>query len=350
MTTRRNILVAGASLATARVLAEQPSDWDLTSAERAGLRAAEVEDTLRDGESVPGLRALLVARHGALVAERYYDGPTADSLQAINSATKSVCSLLVGLALRDGRLRSLDDAVAQLIPESLAEVPTSAAAGVTLRQILSGRTGLARNWRRWRELENAQPLVRYALSQPGEPAAGSTAWTYNDAMVSLIAPILRRAEGADLADLASRQLFGPMNIESHVWEPDGDGNSLAAAGLMLRARDLLKFAAMMADGGRWQGVQVVPQPWVAASLRPYVPVPWRFDPISEVGYGFLWFTGRLHGHQVAWAWGYGAQVSLLVPDLGLAVATATSPQPPDLAAKQAKAVLALVGRMVKAAT
>jgi len=353
MTTRRNILVAGASLATARVFAQAQNDWNLSSAERAGLRAAEVENTLRDGESVPGLRALLVARHGALVAERYYDGPTADSLQAINSVTKSVCSLLVGLALRDGRLKSLDDTVAQLIPESLAEVPTSAAAGVTLRQILCGRTGFAIDLkeveRRLLELKNAQPLVRYALRQPGELVVGTTAWTYNNTMVSLIAPILRRAEGADLADLASRQLFGPMNIESHVWEPDGDGNSLASGGLMLRARDLLKFAAMMADGGRWLGVQVVPRPWVAASLRPYGPATWRFDPISEVGYGFLWFTGRLHGHQVAWAWGYGGQVSLLVPDLGLAVATATSPRPPDLA-KQAKAVLALVGRMVKAAT
>jgi CubicO group peptidase (beta-lactamase class C family) len=241
--------------------------------------------------------------------------------------------------------------VAQLIPESLAEVPTSAAAGVTLRQILCGRTGFAIDLeeKRYVELINAQPLVRYALRQPGELVVGTMAWTYNNTMVSLIAPILRRAEGADLADLASRQLFGPMNIESHVWEPDRDGNSLAAAGLMLRARDLLKFAAMMADGGRWLGVQVVPRPWVAASLRPYVPVTWRFDPISDVGYGFLWFTGRLHGHQVAWAWGYGGQVSLLVPDVGLAVATATSPRPPDLA-KQAKAVLALVGRMVKAAT
>src|SRR5262245_2747580 len=129
MTTRRNTLVAGVSLATARVFAQAQNDWSSNSAERAGLRAAEVEDTLRDGESVPGLRALLVARHGALVAERYYDGAAVDSLQAINSVTKSVCSLLVGLALRDGRLKSLDDTMAQLIPESLAEVPTSAVAG-----------------------------------------------------------------------------------------------------------------------------------------------------------------------------------------------------------------------------
>jgi CubicO group peptidase (beta-lactamase class C family) len=349
VTTRRNILMAGTSLAAAHVLAGEQGDWDSRSAESVGLRASAVADALHAGESLPGLRALLVARHGALVAERYYGGATADSLQAINSATKSVCSLLVGLALRDGRLKSLDDTVAQLIPESVGEVPTSAAADVTLRQILSGRTGLARDWRRWRDVKNAQPLVRYALSQPGEKTVGSTAWTYNDAMVSLIAPILRRAQGADLADLATLQLFGPMNIESHVWERDRDDNSLAPAGLMLRARDLLKFAAMMVDGGRWRGVQVVPQSWVVESLKPIGPATWRIEPVSEVGYGFLWFTGRLHGHQVAWAWGYGAQLSLLVPDLGLAVATAaTSPSPSELV-KHNNDVMTLVGRMVEAA-
>jgi CubicO group peptidase (beta-lactamase class C family) len=124
---------------------------------------------------------------------------------------------------------------------------------------------------------------------------------------------------------------------------------LAPAGLMLRARDLLKFAAMMVDGGRWRGVQVVPQSWVVESLKPIGPATWRIEPVSEVGYGFLWFTGRLHGHQVAWAWGYGAQLSLLVPDLGLAVATAaTSPSPSELV-KHNNDVMTLVGRMVEAA-
>jgi CubicO group peptidase (beta-lactamase class C family) len=351
VTTRRNVLVAGVSLAAARVLAEQQGDWDSTSAGSAGLRASAVEDTLRAGESVPGLRALLVARRGVLVAERYYGGATAESLLALNSATKSICSLLVGLALSEGRLKSLDDTVAQLIPESLAEVPTSPAAGITLRQILSGRTGFDRDWRRWREIEKAQPLVPYVLSRPGEPTAEPNAWTYNDAMVSLIAPILRRAQGVDLADLATRQLFRPLNIERHVWDRDEDGNYRTPRGLVLRPRDLLKFAAMMANGGRWRGVQVVPESWVAESLKPLGPSTWRTGPVSDVGYGLLWFTGRLHGHQVAWAWGYAAQFSLLVPELGLAVASAAASKGlsiPD-AGKQASAVMTLVGRMVESA-
>lgn len=352
MATRRSVLAAGAGLAAVGVSAQQQSDWELKRPDDAGLRAALVGDTLRAGESVPGLRALLVARHGALVAERYYGGTTVDSLRFINSATKSVCSLLVGLALSDGRLKSLDDTVAQLIPEAIAAVPKSLAADTTLRQILTGRTGFDRDWKTWPEIEKAKPMVPYALSHLGEPTASATGWSYNDAMVALIAPILRRAQGVDLGELATRQLFRPMNIERYEWDRDEDGNCWSNRGLVLRPRDLLKFAVMMIDRGRWRGTQVVPESWVAESLTTEGPSTWRTGPLTDVGYGLLWFTGRLHGYRVAWAWGFASQFCLLAPDLGLAVATAATTREwlktydPRT---QNNAVMTLVGRMIEAA-
>ncbi len=314
------------------------------------MRADAVADTLKDGEAVPGLRALLVARRGVLVAERYYAGATVESLQPINSATKSVCSMLVGLALRDSRVKSLDDTVAKLIPDAIAEVPDSPAASVTLRRILSGRSGLAFDPMHFGQLAGAKPLVRYALSRPAV-AVAPPGWSYNDAMVSLIAPILERAQGgADLSVLAARQLFDPMGIERFEWRRDRDGNPLAPAGLALRTRDLLKLAILMADGGRWQGTQVLPESWVSESLEPQGPATWRAGAVTDVGYGLLWFTGRLHGQRVAWAWGYGGQFALLAPELKLAVATAATSPPPAALKEQTDAVMTLVGRMVEAAT
>jgi CubicO group peptidase (beta-lactamase class C family) len=348
MTTRRSIVLAGASLAAGPALGVATSDWDSGAPDSQGLRAGAVTDTLQAGEALRGLRAVLVARRGVLVAERNYAGATAESLQAINSATKSVCSLLIGLALRDGRLRSLDDTVAQLIPDAVAEVPDLSAASVTLRQILAGQTGLAFDPMLYRQLAASKPLVRYALSRPVVPV-GPPGWSYNDAMVSLIAPILQRAQGADLSVLAARQLFDPMDIERHQWERDRDGNPLAPGGLALRTRDLLKFAALMADDGRWRGTQVLPEAWVTESLTPQGPATWRAGPVVDVGYGLLWFTGRLHGQRVAWAWGYGGQFSLLAPELKLAVATAATSPPPSALREQTDAIMTLVARMVEAA-
>lgn len=348
MTTRRTFVISSASLGSGLALGNTATDWETAPPETKGLRASVVAEVLTSGESVPGLRAVALARGGALVAERYYAGTHTDTLHPINSATKSVCSMLVGLALRDGRLKSLDATVAQLIPEAVAEVPDSPAGPVTLRQILSGRSGLAFDPMRFRQLAGARPMVRYALSQPAIPV-GPPGWSYNDALVALLAPILERAQGADQSTLAARQLFDPLGIERFQWRRDRDGNPLAPAGLALRTRDLLKLAALMAGNGNWRTTQVLPGSWVKESLAPQGPATWRAGPVDDVGYGLLWFTGKLHGRRVAWAWGYGGQFALLAPELQLAVATAATSPPPSELRSQTDAVMMLVGRLLEAA-
>ena len=348
MTTSRRTFLLAAALASRPALSADRADWTTAATDAHGLDARAVADTLQAGAELPGLRALVCARHGVIVAERYYRGAEANALQPINSATKSICSMLVGLALRDGRLK-IDDTVAQLLPDAVADVADSPAASVTLRQILTGRTGLAYDPMRYAELIAARSLLRHVLTRPAEPAP-PPGWSYNDAMVSLIAPILARAQGADLAALAARDLFAPLGIDRVDWRRDRDGNPLAPGGLALRPRDLLKLAGLMADGGRWGGMSVLPDAWVADSLAPKGPATWRVPPITDIGYGLLWFTGRLHGQRVAWAWGYGAQFALLAPDLKLVVATAATSPPPAALPAQNAAVMTLVGRLVQAAT
>ena len=348
MIRRRDFLMSGASLAAGQALGIEAADWDVGPPQSTGMRAGEVADALNAGESLPGLRALLVSHRGVLVAERYYAGAGPENLQPINSATKSVCSMLVGQALRDGRIKSLDETVSQLMPDAVDEVPDSPARSVSLRQVLSGRSGLFFDPMQFRELAGAKPLVRYALSRPAIPVA-PPGWSYNDTLVALIAPILARAQGADLASLASRDLFDPMGIKRFEWRRDRDGNSFAPFGLAMRPRDLLKLPAFMIEGGRWKGRQVLPESWVLQSLTPQGPATWRAGSVADVGYGFLWFTGRLHGQRVAWAWGYGGQFALLAPDLKLAVATAATSPPPSALRQQTDAVMSLVEGMVLAA-
>ncbi len=348
MTTRRVFLVSCTSLASGRAVGSTAPDWETAAPQTQGLRAGVLADALKLGESLPGLRAAVVARGGAVVAERYYAGSSVDTLHPINSATKSVCSMLVGLALHDGRLKSLDETVAQLLPEALADVPDSPAWPVTLRQILSGRSGLAFDPMRFPQLAGANQLVRYALSRPAVPV-GPPGWSYNDALVALVAPILARAQGADLSTLAARQLFEPLGIERFEWRRDRDGNPLAPAGLALRTRDLLKLAALMGGNGRWRTAQVLPASWVGESLSPKGAATWRAGPVEDIGYGLLWFTGKLHGHRVAWAWGYGGQFALLAPELQLAVGTAATSPPPNELREQTDAVMTLVGRLLQAA-
>ncbi|RZL88877.1 MAG: class A beta-lactamase-related serine hydrolase [Variovorax sp.] len=361
MSSRRDLMLAGTALllgsgcAGTRVLPVAgtvagvvAAEWDIAAPERQGIDAAALAGVLRDGAQLPALRAMVVVRNGTLVGERYYNGASTDDLLPVNSVTKSVCAMLVGQALQQDRLAGLDATVGQLLPEAAAQVPGSAVAAVSLRQILTGRTGLASDWDRQSvALASAPDPLPLVMALPTDPAAAG-AWRYNNAAVGLLSPILARAHGRDLAEVAARDLFGPLGIERYAWSRDRAGRPTAHAGLRLRPRDVARLAWTMADGGRWRGSQVVPSAWVAECMRPAGPAGWRVAPVSDVGYGYLWFTGQLHGRRVAWGWGYGAQYALVVPELRLVVTTAaTSPRIEDLQA-QNNAVMALVARVVNA--
>jgi CubicO group peptidase (beta-lactamase class C family) len=342
---RRALLAGASSVLLAAPFARAASWPDAIAESLPGLN-----DALASGAQVAALRAVAVARSGQLIAEQFYNGATAGSLWRINSATKSVCSVLVGIALAQGKLRDLSQTVGELLPEAAAANPGSAVIGVTLRQVLTGTTGLAYDWStQTRALAVAPDPVRFAFALPRDTApAGS--WSYNDAAVGLLAPILERAHGLPLADIARRDLGGPLGIEQVDWSRDRTGRPIAYGGMRLQTRDLLKLAWMMADGGRWQGKQLVPADWVTESTRPQVAGAWPNPPIEErSGYGHLWFTGRYKGVPVAWAWGYGAQFALLAPSLKLAVATAAAEPPPQQLPGQNRAVAAVVARILDAA-
>ena len=357
MNPRRRLVLTGAGAVlgagVSRVQAAEadgavPVDWPTAPPESQGLSPGAVAEVLRDGAGVPGLRSLLVARNGVLVGESYFGGASANDLLAINSVTKSVSSMLVGLALQKGAITGLDDTVARLVPDAASKLPASAWSELTLAQILGGRTGLGFALTRGRDLINAPDLAKFVLGLPAEVTVPA-GWSYNDAAVALIAPILARAQGADLAALAARDLFAPLGIARFNWVRDRQGHALAFGGLALRTRDLLKLTVLMLDGGRWRGASVLPAAWVAESTQTRGPATWQVEPVGNIGYGRLWFTGTLHGRQVVWGWGYGGQFALWVPELRLAVATAATSPPFPALKGQTDAVMTLIGRVLRAA-
>lgn len=336
---RRRVLLGGlSSLALGAAAQNQGASPDALAA------------ALSSGAEVPALRSLLVARDGVLIGERYYGGAQADQLLPINSATKSVCSILVGQALDQQKLRSLTQTVGELLPEQAQKQPDAPANRLTLGQILTGTTGLAYDFPDLPALLGAPDPVQHVLGlkNDGRPAGQ---WSYNDAAVSLVAAILERAQGLALPELARRDLFEPLGIESSTWQKDRSGHAMAYMGLSLKPRDFLKILSVMAQPGpsSQAGARpIVSREWVAESTRRHVASTWDVAPVSDTGYGYLWFTGTLQGHAVYWAWGYGGQFGLCIPALKLAIATAATNPPPQALRAQTAAVMAVVARVVQA--
>ncbi len=311
------------------------------------MAPAALQKALDAGADIPALRTVLVARHGLLVAEHYYAGAQASDLVPINSITKVVGSMLVGQALQQGKIQDLSQTVGQLLPDVAARYPASLALPVTLGQILTGTSGLAYSLAQVRDLVRAPDPVAYVMALPGDgKPAGS--WSYNDAAVSLLTPILERAQGMTVEDLVRRDLFTPLGIREFAGRRDASGRAMAYMGLRMHPRDVLKLATMVCQDGTWNQTRVLAQAWVADSTRSHVVPDWRIRSITDTGFGYLWFTGTIGGQRVAWAWGYGGQFALIVPALDLAVVTfATDPVPAQLGA-QTNAVMAVIAWVIAA--
>ena len=238
-----------------------------------------------------GVTSVLVARHGALVIERYY-GIRPGDRWPVFSVTKTVVSALVGIALAEGWLRTVDESVSEVIPQADRRI--------RIRDLLSMTAGYGR------EL-NFGPTDATALA--GRPLVNPPGQTflYDSGSFDLLAEILFRITGTTAADYARRRLFGPMGVRGIRW-PGSHGGS----GLLLRPRELLAFGQMYLDGGWWKGRRVVPAAWVRTSTRAHVTVP--SDQGVAGGYGYGWWV-EAHRPRYFAAHGYLGQVLAVFPGL-----------------------------------
>jgi CubicO group peptidase (beta-lactamase class C family) len=281
--------------------------------DRAGLERAAAELAEH-----PEALALLVERDGAVVLEQYYHGAKPDGYYDVRSVTKSVVSVLYGIALGEGRLPSLDLTVGEALG---AELPglNPPAAGITARQLLAMTSGLP-----WKELnseeQDYEPFIaspdplRWILARPLEAPPG-TCWNYNTGACHILSAMLTKAVGMSARDYAQSRLFGPLDEKIGGWETDPRGYNYGGHGICLTPRGLLKLGRLMLDGGAWRGRRIVPAAWVEESTGPFHatgrPMGWGS------GYGYLWWTDDGERTPPAgpffFATGYGGQFIVCSP-------------------------------------
>ncbi len=277
--------------------------------------AAELTRVLDEASALTPLRTVIVARNGSVVAERGYRGHAASESTNIKSASKSIVSALVGIAIDKGLLEGVDQPIAPILQSDLPADPDPRLARVTIGHLLSMQAGLERmsgaNYGRWVSSRN---WVRTALAapfvaEPGGPMLYSTASTH------LLSAILTKVGGASTLALA-RDWLGPLEgFRIGAWERDPQGIYLGGNQMAMSARSLLAFGELYRNGGRTpEGEQLIPEGWIRQSWQSRTNS--RF---SNDGYGYGWFERVIGGRTVHFAWGYGGQMLYIVPDLGLTV-------------------------------
>lgn len=313
--------------------------WSLSTPADVGIDAGRVcsLDKLIAQWPDANIHAVVVVRHGKLVMERYYTGTdqrwgaplgkvdyAADVKHDLRSISKSVTSLLVGIALAEGKFPALDSPVFEAFPE-FAYLGTPGKMKITFRHLLTMSSGL-----KWdestpysnpanseRRLIVAPDSVRYVLEQPLVNTPG-TVYNYSGGDTSLLAAALSKMTGRRLDDYAREKLFGPLGIVDFEWvEMPLTSQPAAASGLRLRARDTAKLGQLLLTDGQWSGKQILPKGWAAESVKPSISGEGIFY------YGYQWWLGRtlLRGRDLKWSAGvgYGGQRLYVQPDLDLVV-------------------------------
>lgn len=281
-----------------------------------GLDSLLLAQAFATAAELPRLHALLVARHGELARERYFRGPGRNGRANIKSASKSIISALVGIAIAEGRLEGLDQPVAPFFRDYIGAGVDPRLREVTIGHLLSMQAGLEPtsfgNYGSWVASRN---WVRYALQRPFVAEPGGR-MLYSTGSSHLLSAILTRATGMSTLAYAREKLARPLGFELAAWTRDPQGVYFGGNEMHLRPRDLLAIGELYRNGGRHAGRQIVPETWVRESW-----VRRTTSPFNGHGYGLGWWMRGSRGRDVYFAWGYGGQYIFIVPSLELTVVT-----------------------------
>jgi len=282
----------------------------------------QLEAAVEVAAAMPRLHSLLVARRSELLLECYFNGASGRRVANIKSASKSVLSSLVGIALGRGDLTSVDQTVGEFFPEYLVSTGDPRKREITIEDLLTMRAGLEStsfgNYGAWVLSGN---WVRHALQRPMQSEPGTTR-RYSTGNTHLLSAILTQATGMSTWQFAQRHLAEPLGFSLARWPTDPQGIYFGGNDMLFTPRQMVAFGQLYLDRGRTGDTEIVPAQWVDKSV-----VTRTRSRRGARGYGYSWWVRYAGTRKIFYAWGYGGQFIFVVPDLELVVVTTSSVNP-----------------------
>jgi CubicO group peptidase (beta-lactamase class C family) len=284
----------------------QSTSWEVASPKSVGLSSAPL-DTMHDAvrsDAFKKIGSILVARHGKLVFEDYLDG-SESTLRDTRSATKSVTSILIGIAIDKGLLSGVAAKVMSFFPDKQpVKNPDPRKEKITVEDFLTMSSLLECDDNNQFSTGNEERMyltedyVKFTLDLP---IKGFPSWTarpedspygrsfcYCTAGTATLGGVLERATRMKVPEFANKYLFRPLGITEVAWQPTPSGLVMTGGGLRLNSQDLLKLGQLYLNGGSWNGSQVVSKRWVRESTTPHARVE-ETEYVKDTEYGYLWW-------------------------------------------------------------
>lgn len=259
------------------------------------------------------LYAVVVSQNEKVVFSQYFNGKTDTELYNNQSLTKSVMSLLIGIAIDKGYIASVEQKIAIFFPQLKGDTDKRKQ-DITIRQIMNQASGLwhedTRNMHQYLSLTSPSDYVlqQALVSEPGK------AFQYSNAATHLLSVILTKATGMTTLEFAEKYLFGPMGIKNVQWGKMADGyyDGSGLLSVQLSNNDMNKIGSLLLHKGYYNHKSIVPEKWIAEILNPAISykTPWGFDGSS---YALCWYHHTYNNTPVTYGLGWGGQHVFVIP-------------------------------------
>jgi CubicO group peptidase (beta-lactamase class C family) len=246
---------------------------------------------------------VVVAKDGKLIYEKYYNGFDENSQHDTRSATKTVTSMLIGIAIDKGFIKSEKETFFHYFRDKYpVKNPDLRKVEITIEDLLTMSSAVECNddnqFSRGNE-ERMYIIEDYFKFYLDLPIRGKPPWeddikdlpyqrrfSYCTAGTVLLGGIIERSTKMKVEDFAQKYLFEPLGIVKPTWQFIPDGTAMTGGGLRLKARDFIKLGQLYLDGGKFKGKQIISSEWVTKSIKPYA------NTGSEIDYGYLWWLPK----------------------------------------------------------
>jgi CubicO group peptidase (beta-lactamase class C family) len=314
------------------------SSNDPSSAGISAIRLGQMEQAIKAGE-FKAITSVLIARHGKLAYERYFDSDGVDGLRNTRSATKTITGILIGAAIDRRLIPNVDAHVLDYLQDKLPlENPDPRKSKITIEDFLTmssllecddenafsrgneERMYLVEDWAKFAVNLPIRGFPDWETKPKDSPYGRS--WSYCTAGATTLGVVLERAVKRPVPDFAREVLFAPLGITSVKWHFQPLGTAMTGGGIELRSRDLVKLGQLYLDRGMWNGKPVLSAGWVETSLRAHA------NAREDTDYGYLWWlqTFHFHAHSLhSWGmYGTGGNKVLIFPDESVVVVITTT--------------------------
>ena len=296
---------------------DDTSDWDFSIPEEQGMNSRILKRAVKRLARKKYLNSFIIIRNNTIILEEYFNGSKFNHSNNIHSASKSILSTLIGIAIKKGYITGPSQKISQILPPEFFIGLDSKKRDLTIKDLLTMNSGI-----KWKEdsteykIQNSNSWIKEILSLPFEKN-GQKSFNYSTGMSHLLSAVLTHATGVSTCEFAHNELFKYLNITAEHWSRDPQGYFSGGYNLYLTPRELAKFTLLYLNNGMINNLQIISPDWIKLATTAKLSV-------GSYQYGHLWWLKKIKNYDVIIAWGYGGQFTYIIPELNISVVITTN--------------------------